>query len=78
MTNREKIDLLKSTIEFLYTKEGRPKSYIARLLEVDRKVLTGIINEWGLIQANTYHLTPSNKKFINKHKQLIKSRLELS
>ena len=76
MTNREKIDLLKSTIEFLYTKEGRSKLYIAKLLEVDRKTLTGIINEWGLIQANTHYLTPSNKKFINKHKQLIKSRLD--
>lgn len=75
-TNKEKINLLKSTIEFLYTKEGRSKSYISRLLDVNRKVLTDIINEWGLIQANTSHLTPSNKKFVNKNRQLIKSRLD--
>lgn len=76
MTQKEKITLLKSTIMFMYEKEGRSKSYISRVLEVDRKTLTGMINEWGLIQANVSRLTPSNQKFANKHRQLIKSRLD--
>lgn len=76
MTNQEKIDLLKTTIEFLYTKEGRAKAYIARLLGVDRKLLTYSIKRWELKQANVSYLTPSNKKFVNKHRNLIKSRLD--
>lgn len=77
MTHRERIISLKETIVFLYEKEGRSKSYISRLLKVDRKVLTEMINkEWELKQANISYLTPSNQKFLNKHKQLIKSRLD--
>lgn len=76
MTQKEKITLLKSTIMFMYEKEGRSKSYISRVLEVDRKTLIGMINEWGLVQANVSRLTPSNQKFANKHRQLIKSRLD--
>lgn len=76
MTQREKIEMLKSTIIFLYEKEGRSKSYISKLLEVDRKTLTNLIKEWGLVQANIKRLTPSNQKFANKNRQLIKSRLD--
>ena len=36
MTQKEKIEMLKETITFLYEKEGRSKSYISRLLCVDR------------------------------------------
>ena len=39
MTNSEKAELLKDTIYQLYSKEGRSKSYISRLLEIDRKIL---------------------------------------
>ena len=75
-TNKEKIYLLKSTIEFLYCKEGRSKAYIAKLLDVDRSRLTKIINnEWKLEQANIRYMLPSNEKFLNKHRNLIKSRL---
>lgn len=76
-TNKEKIYLLKSTIEFLYCKEGRSKAYIAKLLDVDRSRLTKIINdEWKLEQANIRYMLPSNEKFLNKHRNLIKSRLD--
>lgn len=77
MTHREKIEILRSTIEFLYEKEGRSKSYISKLLEVDRRQLTNVLNkEWKLQQGNVSYLTPSNQKFLNKHKNLIKSRLD--
>lgn len=77
ITNREKIEMLKDTITHLYCKEGRNKSYIARLLNVDRVKLTAIINhEWKLEQAHKRHVTPSTQKFLNKHRALIKARLD--
>lgn len=76
MTQKEKILELKTTIEFLYEKEGRSKSYIAKLLNVDRNTLSKQINEWTLKQKSIYRLTPSNQKFANKHKTLIKSRYD--
>lgn len=77
MTEREKIELLKNTIIKLYCNEGRSKSYISRLLEVDRKTLIKAINEdWKLEKGNVYYLTPSNQKFANKNKNLIISKLD--
>lgn len=77
LSNKDKIEMLKSTIEHLYCKEGRSKSYIANLLDVDRKKLTQAINdEWKLEKANIRHMLPSNKKFLNKHRELIKSRFD--
>ena len=76
MTQKEKIESLKGTIEHLYCNEGRSKAYIARLLQVDRKTLSSHINSWNLIQANISYMSPSNQKFINKNRQLIKSRLD--
>ncbi len=77
MTNLEKIYLLKSTIERLYCKEGRSKSYISKLLSVNRKILTYVINhEWKFVQANIKHLSPSKRKFLNKHRLMIKDRLD--
>lgn len=76
MTQKEKIELLKETIRQLYEKEGRTFSYISKLLKVDRKVLTYSIREWEMKQANISYMTPSNQKFMNKHKLLIKSRLD--
>ena len=75
MTQKEKIEMLKETITFLYEKEGRSKSYISRLLCVDRKTLVYKINEWGLIKANISYMKPSTLKFLNRNKQLILSRL---
>lgn len=75
MTQREKIIMLKDTIYHLYCKEGRSKSYISKLLNVNRKDLTNIINEWNFEKANIKYLSPSNKKFANKNKDFIISKL---
>ena len=77
LSSSQKADLLKDTIEFFYSKEGRSKSYISRVLNIDRKVLANKIKEWSIQEApHKKHLTPSIKKFINKNRQLIKSRLD--
>lgn len=77
MGNNEKAELLKDTITHLYSKEGRTKAYISRLLNIERTALTKKIKEWNLLEAEPRrHLTPSNQKFLNKHKNLIKSRLD--
>lgn len=76
MTQKEKIVMLQSTISQLFEKEGRSISYIAKLLDVDRSSLSKQIRAWEMNQAQSSHLTPSNQKFANKHKQLIKSRYE--
>jgi hypothetical protein len=76
MTHIEKIEMLKETIIKLYEKEGRSKSYISDLLNVDRKILVQKINEWELIKADKRHLTPSNEKFLNKNRQVIIDMLD--
>lgn len=77
MNAEEKLEMLKSTIKQLYSKEGRSKSYISKLLSVNRQKLSKKIAEWNLPEAEPRrHLTPSNQKFLNKHKNLIKSRLD--
>lgn len=76
MTHREKIELLQNTIVQLYEKEGRSKSYISRLLEVDRKVLSEKINEWGLVQAQVSRLTPSRQKWWNSNRSKVIKMLD--
>lgn len=77
MNNVEKAELLKDTITHLHSKEGRSNSYISRLLSIDRKVVGDKIKEWGLTEAtHKRHLTPSNQKFVNKNRNLIKSLLD--
>lgn len=78
ITDKEKCELLKNTIIQMYSKEGRSKSYISRILEINRNILTEKINnEWKLEQAKPYkHLTPSLQKFVNKNRQKIKSMLD--
>lgn len=78
MTNLEKCELLKDTIVFLYSKEGRPISYISRLLLIDRKTLSVVINQrWKLEKAKPRrHATPSVQKFINKHRDEIKKMFD--
>lgn len=71
MTQEEKINLLKKTITTLYAKEGRSKTYISNLLDIDRKMLSIAIDKWELIKADERRLTPSNEKFLNKNKKLI-------
>ena len=76
MTQKEKINSLRNPITYLYTKEGRSKSYIANLFGIDRKTLISMINEWELIKADERHLTPSNEKFLNKNRKIILDGLD--
>lgn len=73
----EKAEMLKSSIAHLYSKEGRSISYISKLLEINRKTISSKIKEWDLPEPEPKHyLTPSNQKFLNKNRNLIKSRLD--
>lgn len=77
MTSMEKAEMLKSTISHLYSKEGRSISYISKLLEINRQTLSKKIAEWELPEAEPrHHFTPSVQKFVNKNRNLIKSRLD--
>lgn len=73
-----KYELLKDAIFQLYSKEGRSKIYISKLLGLDRKKLTEYINKiWKFPEAEAHkHIKPSTLKFLNKHKQYIKARLD--
>ena len=76
MTSMEKAELLKKTIYQLYSKEGRSKSYISRLLDINRKTITRKIREWELPEPKPMrHVKPSTRKCIAKHKQQILSLL---
>ena len=77
MTSVEKAEFLKSSIYQLYVNEGRTKSYISRLLEINRKTISEKIREWNLPEsAHVRHPKPSTEKFINRNRALIKSRLD--
>lgn len=76
MTQKEKINSLRNPITYLYTKEGRSKSYISNLFGIDRKTLVYMIDEWELIKADERHLTPSNEKFLNKNRKIILDGLD--
>ncbi len=77
LTSYEKAELLKDTIYHMYSKEGRSKSYISKLLKINRKTINDKIKEWNFPEAEPrHHLTPSNLKFLNAHRNLIKSRLD--
>ena len=73
-----KYEMLKDAIYQLYSKEGRSKSYISRLLGLNRKTLITYINDvWELPKATPHrYMKPSTQKFLNKNKQLIKARLD--
>lgn len=72
MTTREKILQYKDIIYKLYSIEGRNKSYISKLLDVDRKILGEIINnEWKFEKAQKHHFNPSNQKILNANRNLI-------
>ena len=70
ITTNEKLELLKDTIYQLYSKEGRSKKYIAKLLKVNRQKLSHKIEEWKFESANK-HLKPSLEKKYNKEKDKI-------
>lgn len=76
MTQEEKLTMLKHTIQKLYEQEGRSISYIANLLEIDRHTLSKQLRAWNFVQANSRHLSASQVKFANRHKQEIASMLQ--
>lgn len=77
MNSKEKIELLKDTIYQLYSKEGRSKLYISKLLGVNRKYLSEKINEWKFEDPEPMrHMSPSSEKFINNNRTFIKSQLD--
>ena len=77
MNSLEKAESLKNTIYQLYVNEGRTKSYISRLLEINRKSLSDKIKEWEWPELNhVRHAKPSTEKFIRRNRALIKSRLD--
>lgn len=77
MTQSERAELLKATIFQLYSKEGKSKNYISKLLEIERGILTQKIKEWEFKEAkDKRHMTPSMEKFINSNRQFIKSQLD--
>lgn len=77
MNCKEKAEMLKDTISFLYGKEGRSISYISRLLKIDRKSISDKLREWDVKAAEPrHHLTPSNQKFVDRNRDFIRSRLD--
>lgn len=77
MTSMEKAELLKPAIYQMYSKEGRSKSYISRLLEINRTTIAKKIKEWNFPEPKPMkHIKPSTRKFINQNRNLIKSRLD--
>ena len=75
MTQLEKINLMEEVIRNLYEKEGRNISYIARIVNVDRSMLSKQIRAWKLEKAQVRHNNPSTQKFLNKYSSLIIARL---
>lgn len=78
MRSSEKAELLKETIVFLYNKEGRSIAYISRLLKINRKTISDKLKkDWKIKPSNSKrHITPSTRKFINRNRDYIKSRLD--
>lgn len=77
MTSSEKAELLKETIKKLYSDEGRSKSYIGRLLGINRKIIADKITEWNLPAPKPQrHAKPSAQKYINKNREKIKAMLD--
>lgn len=77
MNSLEKADMLKSTIERLYTYEGRSITYISDLLEINRKTLSDKIKkEWRLTEPEPRrHASASTRKYINRNRERILSML---
>lgn len=77
MTPDAKADLLRPAITHMYEKEGRSLSYIGKLLSINRTTISRKVKEWDLKEAEPRrHMTPSNKKWLNANRNLIKARLD--
>lgn len=75
MTQKEKAEMLKETISFLYEKESRGKAYISRLLQINRNVLSKMMDSWNLIKGDMKHLPPSKEKFLKANRSKILNML---
>lgn len=72
MNQYEKCQLLKEQIEYLYTKEGKSIAYLSRLFHIQRYVISRKLREWQTPKPkHQTHLSPSQQKFVNKHRQTI-------
>lgn len=72
MKATDKAEFMKTAITQLYSKEGKSISYISRLLEINRHVISRKIDEWKLDEASFHkHLTPRNQKILNRYKKQI-------
>lgn len=72
-----KAEDLKFAITQLYEKEGHSINYISELLQIDSNELINKIKEWNLNESKARrHLKPSEEKFLQRNKQIIKSRLD--
>lgn len=77
MSDREKCELLKSSIYQLYSKEGRSKNYISKLFEISRYTLADKIKEWDFPEpAFKRTILPSTEKFLNKNRNFILAELK--
>ena len=74
MTSKEKAELLKDTIQFLYCNEGRSIGYINRLLKIDRQTISSFIHENGFIQFNPKKA--KLERFVKSHKEFIIARVK--
>ena len=75
ITATEKAELLKDTIYQMWSKEGRSKSYISRLLKINRVVLRNKITEWDFPKADPMrHFSPRVQKFVNQNREYIIKR----
>lgn len=76
MTSREKCILLKESIYQLYVNEGRSKVYISKLFQINRKILSECIADWGFIQKTQFRgVKPSTKKYINNNREKIRNMM---
>lgn len=77
MNQDEKCQFLKEQIEYLYEKEGRSISYISRLFKIQRYAISKSLKEWQTPKPKPMtKLTPSQQKFVNKHRQTIIQMLD--
>lgn len=68
--SKKKVCENKETIRKLL-QEGRSYLYIAKLLDLDRKVLADMVKEWNFERIHVYHLSPRLQKILNKEKDRI-------
>ena len=77
MNQIEKLEMLKETVEKLYSNEGRSISYVSRLLGLNRTTLSHQIKKWDLPVPNRqYRMSSSNQKILNGIRQRLVKMLK--